>query len=260
MARNDRTLRSAALRTCPLAGAFGVSLLCAMLASACSDSGKDVPATDSTYSDGPGAELLQQTQWQVTSINGEPLVDGSVATVVLGADGQLAGDTSCNRYFGRWSVSGSSAKFEPVGVTRRACEQALMEQERLFLDALEAATRIEQTASGNVFLRDDSGASRLELAAAEAPPSAVNNGVPQDLPGPNEYQFHCAEFGTVTFRFLGPDTIELMAMDARYVLHQERAASGARYASESAEFWNKGNEALLTIGENRYNCERSGDD
>ena len=57
-----------------------------------------------------------------------------------------------------------------------------------------------------------------------------------------------------SFRFVGPETIELTWNGERYLLNQARSASGARYVGAGAEFWNKGAESMLRIGESRYDC------
>jgi heat shock protein HslJ len=260
MASFDSTLHGAALRTRSAKRSVQVVLL-AMLLGACSGGERDSVASGETDSAAQvmSAESLRNTYWQVVRINGSALLDGSVATVILNDEGELAGDTSCNRYFGRWSVSGTSASFEPAGVTRRACERAVMEQERAVLDALVAADRVEQGEDGELSLLDSEGAVRVDLVAAVGPDSEAPAEAPEDLPGSTEHRFLCSDLGTVAFRFVGPDTIELRAGEARFVLPRQRTASGARYASEDAEFWNKGDEAMLTIGDSRYTCERSSD-
>ena len=236
-------------------------LLCAILLAACSGGEQDSQNQTETVSAAPGvdADSLQNSYWQVIQIDGSPLVPGSVATLILNEQGQLGGDTSCNRYFGRWSVSPASASFETAGVTRRACEPALMEQEQAFLDALGAVTSVGRGEDGGLLLLDSGGAARLELVAAVGPESGAQQENPQDLPGTTEHVFECSDLGEVRFRFLGPDTMELEAGDTRFVLTHQPAASGARYVGDSAEFWNKGDEAMLTIGDRQHSCKRTGE-
>ena len=66
--------------------------------------------------------------------------------------------------------------------------------------------------------------------------------------------FTCTDGLTASVRFLGPETIELTLNGEDYQLQQERSASGARYVGPEAEFWNKGQESMLRIGELRYTC------
>ena len=64
----------------------------------------------------------------------------------------------------------------------------------------------------------------------------------------------CSEALSATYRSLEDEQIELSVSGVSYVLQQQRSASGARYVGEAAELWNKGNEALLLIGDQRYQC------
>ncbi|MDH4072337.1 MAG: MliC family protein [Gammaproteobacteria bacterium] len=80
-----------------------------------------------------------------------------------------------------------------------------------------------------------------------------------DLSATTSHQFGCGDAGPVEFRFLGPDTIEVTAGNDRFIMQHQRAASGARYLGDGAEFWNKGDEALLIVGDRRFECRRIGD-
>lgn len=82
---------------------------------------------------------------------------------------------------------------------------------------------------------------------------------PQDMPGTERYYFYCGDAGQAEFRFLGPETIEVSVAGSRHVMQREISASGARYANEDAEFWIKGDEAMLTLAGTRYSCDRDAD-
>ena len=69
-------------------------------------------------------------------------------------------------------------------------------------------------------------------------------------------EFDCADAGLARVRFVGPDTIELLLDDESMILASERAASGAKYVKGDVVFWNKGDEALLLLGEARHSCIR----
>lgn len=77
------------------------------------------------------------------------------------------------------------------------------------------------------------------------------------LPASESHHFDCGDAGKVEFRLIGPDTIEVIAGTNRYTMQHQRTASGARYESDGAVFWNKGDEALLTIRDQRFECKRT---
>jgi membrane-bound inhibitor of C-type lysozyme len=151
------------------------------------------------------------------------------------------------------------ASFDAAGVTMRACEPELMEQERAFLEALRIISAAETSSEGTLSLRDESSTVRLLLSPLDQATTNADAAVPLDLAGTTSNGFDCGDAGTIEFRFLGPDTIEVTTGIDRYVMQHQRAASGARYIGEGAEFWNKGDEALFTVGEQRFECKRVAD-
>ena len=65
----------------------------------------------------------------------------------------------------------------------------------------------------------------------------------------------CPEGLTGTLRFPDPETLELKMSDGNsQLLERQRTASGARYTGSGIDFWNKGDEVMLTIAERRYSC------
>ena len=85
--------------------------------------------------------------------------------------------------------------------------------------------------------------------AARSEPDA-----PLDRASAVRYAFLCDGGEVVSFRFLGPDVIELDTEAGRYILRQERTASGARYLDEDVSFWQKGDEAMLGRGGETVRC------
>lgn len=105
---------------------------------------------------GTDAALVGKT-WAVEDISGRGVIDDPRATLVFGADGRLSGDTSCNRYFADYTVDGAKLSIGQAGVTRRACVPAVMDQERRFLDVLNAVDSFAIDASGALVLRTPAG-------------------------------------------------------------------------------------------------------
>lgn len=113
--------------------------------------------------------LLMGTEWVVESMGGQGMVEGMVdkfrATVQFLPDGRIAGIGSCNRYTGRWSLSGEALNIENLAMTRKACQPELMEQEARLLRQLESTRGFDISPQGELLLRTDSG---LSLRASQA--------------------------------------------------------------------------------------------
>lgn len=234
-----------------------VSVLCmSLLILGCSD---DQPALEPDTNEAGSILNLENTTWRVLSIDGADVLEQGAPNIILNEDGQLAGSTGCNNFFGRWSVSDAAASFDAAGVTMRACEPELMEQEHAFLEALRNISAAETSPEGTLSLLDESSTVRLLLAPLDQATTNADAAVPLDLAATTSHRFICGDAGAIEFRFLGPDTIEVTTGIDRYVMQHQRAASGARYAGDGAEFWNKGDEALFTVGEQRFECKRVAD-
>lgn len=105
---------------------------------------------------------LGDNAWQATAIAGDngdlaPVIEDTSAFVAF-EDGQATGHGSCNRFFGPYETSGGGdLEFGDLGTTMMACLDAIMEQERAFLDALIsvdaysiAGSTLEMRSSGDV--------------------------------------------------------------------------------------------------------------
>jgi len=106
---------------------------------------------------GDPAALLQGPEWIVTDIAGKGMVAGSRATLNFGADGRLAGTSSCNRYFAGYTLSGEGLTISQAGGTMMACAPALMRQEGVFLDVLRNVRRFDVGQGGALVLATDDG-------------------------------------------------------------------------------------------------------
>jgi heat shock protein HslJ len=104
---------------------------------------------------GEPASLLLGPEWVVESIDGDALIGGSRPTIVFSEEGQVAGSASCNRYLASYELTGEGLSIAGAGSTMMACEPELMEQERRFLDALDAIRRFEIAPDGALVLLAD---------------------------------------------------------------------------------------------------------
>jgi heat shock protein HslJ len=78
---------------------------------------------------------------------------------------RLAGRSGCNRYMGTWAMDEGRLRIGPLASTMMFCD-GLMELERTFLDALQAAAAARGRAD-RLVLTDEAGTELIELKRAE---------------------------------------------------------------------------------------------
>lgn len=100
--------------------------------------------------------------WVLTSLSGKPPLRATVLTAEFTDGKTISGSSGCNRYSGRYSVSGNKLRVTgPLASTQRACAKAIMSQEASFQKALLSARSYEvsgatltlRSAGGKVVLR-----------------------------------------------------------------------------------------------------------
>jgi heat shock protein HslJ/uncharacterized lipoprotein YbaY len=107
---------------------------------------------------GDPASLLQGGEWVVEDIAGAGIVDGSYATLNFGADGELAGSGSCNRYSGSYTLTGEGLSVSSkTAMTMMACVPALMQQESRFMQLLSQVRRFRFGVGGALILEAGDG-------------------------------------------------------------------------------------------------------
>lgn len=78
-------------------------------------------------------------KWLAEDIGGNGVIDYAQSVLEIEEAGTVAGSTGCNTMFGQIRQGGGVLKIGPLAVTRKACPPAVMDQERKFVDALNAA-------------------------------------------------------------------------------------------------------------------------
>jgi heat shock protein HslJ len=88
----------------------------------------------------PSAELVG-TRWTLEDLGGAGVIDEATATLEFPESGKVAGNGSCNRFFGTVSIDGNAMAIRPLGTTRMACAEAVAMQEVNYMRALQSADR-----------------------------------------------------------------------------------------------------------------------
>jgi heat shock protein HslJ len=131
------------------AGIAAAGLAAAALLGACA-----APADRGAAAGGP---LEVGGLWRVAQARTEPIMDRSRARLDFGADGLLAGHTSCNAFSARYRLVGMQFKVDAIRTAGKVCRGLLAEQEDRILSALEAATTARVRPDGLLELRDEDG-------------------------------------------------------------------------------------------------------
>lgn len=109
---------------------------------------------------------LQAAPWTLSELDGQSVDASAGITAAFGADGSLTGSGGCNTYFGDYTTDGAILTVSPLAATRKACEQAVMDAENLFLKLLEGAATwsldgavltVTATDGGVLVFGDDAG-------------------------------------------------------------------------------------------------------
>lgn len=87
---------------------------------------------------------LEDTEWELSTLGGAPVVPGTSAILNFDENGQLSGSATCNRITGTWETGSDSALTITTGaMTMMACPGDAGDQETAFLAALENTASFE---------------------------------------------------------------------------------------------------------------------
>lgn len=115
--------------------------------------------------------------WQLTELNGKRVSD-SEAYIEFDEDEMRAGgNAGCNRFFGRYELSGRDIRVHGIGSTRMACMQReAMATEREFLKALAEVTKLRQNGINLSVFNDERRLMRFKAMNTESEASAEITG------------------------------------------------------------------------------------
>jgi heat shock protein HslJ len=84
---------------------------------------------------------LWGTSWRLVDLAGSGVLDRANATLAFPEAGKARGNASCNRFRAAVTIQGETITFGPLATTRKACSEAVMNQESRYLAALREANR-----------------------------------------------------------------------------------------------------------------------
>ncbi len=113
------------------------------------------------------AQSLAGSEWRLIELTGTILDGGNPLSVRFGANGKLAGNGGCNRFFGNYKIEGTNLSIGPLASTRRACAPEVMELEHKFLKALEATRSFHRVAIADMHLFGGNGHLTMRLARTD---------------------------------------------------------------------------------------------
>jgi len=111
-----------------------------------------------------GAETMAADEllgiWRPLSLDKGPVLEKNPARIQFSASGDITGNASCNRFFGKYTYQQGKLAIEPLGSTRMMCLPELMTQEAKLLELLPQASHFSRegkilklyNASGEVLL------------------------------------------------------------------------------------------------------------
>jgi len=115
-------------------------------------------ACETAISDNDQGERLTQKDWIAESIAGKPVISPGRVTMAF-SEGRVSGRGGCNIYSGPVDVGAGTLKVGPLISTKMACvDNGLMQQESLYLGALQTAQRFALGADGKLIVTTGSGA------------------------------------------------------------------------------------------------------
>lgn len=153
---------------------FFVMVLTAVLAACAPQETAHLPVSETPTS--ALLRVLDDTEWALTSLNGNNPVEGSTITLAFHPGSYMDGTAGCNSYGVDYLASGNRFQVPEIHRTRDACElPAIMQQEAAFFEALAEVATYRATEESLEF-GDAQG--RTILAFARVPPPTTGSVLP----------------------------------------------------------------------------------
>ena len=124
-----------------------LTLLALFFLTACGGSGGETPDLDGT-------------EWGLVEMSGEAILEDVEITIAF-SEGQISGQSACNRYFAGYTQEGTTLTFDQAGSSNMYCE-GLMDLEADYLQVLSEVKSFELK-DDIMTLKNESGEATLVL-------------------------------------------------------------------------------------------------
>ena len=104
---------------------------------------------------GGGGVSITGITWRPVRIGADGMPSDSGMFVKFAVDGSITGNGGCNGFFGSLEKTDDGIAIGPLGATRRACPEAIMNREQAMLKALERTVRFQVADDGLQLLGED---------------------------------------------------------------------------------------------------------
>lgn len=145
--------------------ADGHNLAVTVLDEVCEDGATGMPrpftvtvVLDGRVMTGCGGETaaILEGPWIVTAIDGRPPAGGTSPSIAF-TSGRVSGQAPCNAFTGAYTLGAERLEIGELAVTRRACAEDVMAQERTMLAVLREVDQFGLAADGTMRLRTADG-------------------------------------------------------------------------------------------------------
>ena len=105
---------------------------------------------------GGGGVEVTGVNWRPVSVGDEEIPEDAGLYLLFEVDGSIKGNGGCNSFFGSLQQSDSGIEAGPLGGTRMACPETIMNRETAFMNAVQKL-RDFQTGKDGMSLLDEDG-------------------------------------------------------------------------------------------------------
>jgi heat shock protein HslJ len=102
-----------------------------------------------------GAEITG-IKWRAVSVGDEAIPANSGIYILFEVDGSIEGHAGCNGFFGSLEQRDSGVGVGPLGATRMACPEPIMNREVGFIDAVQKTASFQSTSDSLSLLNEES--------------------------------------------------------------------------------------------------------